>query len=87
MNTKKMLGIFAHPDDESFGPGGTLARYARAGVEVHVAIATDDGPAIGMTLVDWWDVTPDEPNAMVMRDIDADRFFALLVERIGRLER
>ena len=56
-----------------------------SGRRCHVAIATDDGPAIGMTLVDWWDVTPDPPNAMVMRHIDSDRFFALLVERIGRL--
>ncbi len=31
----------AHPDDESFGMGGTLARYAAEGVEVHIAIATD----------------------------------------------
>ncbi|MCB0037039.1 MAG: PIG-L family deacetylase, partial [Anaerolineales bacterium] len=30
-----------HPDDESFGPGGTLARYATQGVDVHIAIATD----------------------------------------------
>ena len=57
------------------------------GRDCHVAIATDDGPTIGMTLVDWWDVTPGEPNAMVMREVDADRFFALLVERIGRLGR
>jgi LmbE family N-acetylglucosaminyl deacetylase len=38
---RKLLGIFAHPDDESFGPGATLARYAREGAEVHVIIATD----------------------------------------------
>ncbi len=36
-----LLGVFAHPDDESFGPGGTLARYAATGAQVHVIIATD----------------------------------------------
>ena len=36
-----LLGVFAHPDDESFGPGGTLARYAGEGYDVHVIIATD----------------------------------------------
>lgn len=36
-----LLAIFAHPDDESFGPGGTLARYAREGVDVHVCVVTD----------------------------------------------
>ena len=38
---KTLLGVFAHPDDESFGPGGTLARYAAEGADVHVIIATD----------------------------------------------
>ncbi len=36
-----LLALFAHPDDESFGPGGTLARYAAEGKAVHVIIATD----------------------------------------------
>lgn len=36
-----LLGVFAHPDDESFGPGATLARYAAQGTDVHVIIATD----------------------------------------------
>jgi len=42
MNKRPVLmGVFAHPDDESFGPGGTLARYAHEGAYVHVVIATD----------------------------------------------
>ena len=41
MTQRRLLAVFAHPDDESFGPGGTLARYAAEGVDVHVAIATD----------------------------------------------
>jgi len=36
-----MLVVLAHPDDESFGPGGTLAKYAAEGVDVHICIATD----------------------------------------------
>lgn len=39
--TKTLLTILAHPDDESFGMGGTLAKYGQEGVAVHIAIATD----------------------------------------------
>lgn len=35
-----LLAVFAHPDDEEFA-GPVLAAYARQGVEVHLAIATD----------------------------------------------
>lgn len=35
-----MLAVVAHPDDETFGMGGTLALYARRGVDVHVVCAT-----------------------------------------------
>jgi mycothiol S-conjugate amidase len=36
-----LLAVVAHPDDESFGIGGTLARHVREGWDVHVAVATD----------------------------------------------
>lgn len=35
-----MLVCLAHPDDETFGMGGTLALYARRGVEVHLVCGT-----------------------------------------------
>lgn len=36
----KLLGIFAHPDDESITAGGTLAKYAKAGWQVDLVIVT-----------------------------------------------
>jgi LmbE family N-acetylglucosaminyl deacetylase len=40
MMEKRLLAIFAHPDDEAFGTGGTISRYARQGVEVTLVCAT-----------------------------------------------
>jgi N-acetylglucosamine malate deacetylase 2 len=36
----RLLLLLAHPDDETFGPGGTIARYAREGVEITLVTAT-----------------------------------------------
>jgi purine nucleosidase len=55
------------------------------GKEVAVEIDIAPGPTHGMTVIDWWGVTDAQPNALVMNVIDADGFFDLLVERIGRL--
>lgn len=35
-----LMAIFAHPDDEAFGTGGVLSKYAHEGVEVHLVMAT-----------------------------------------------
>ena len=40
MGSLKLLVIFAHPDDESMGMGGTLAKYAAEGVETHLVCAS-----------------------------------------------
>lgn len=38
--TLRLACVVAHPDDESLGFGGTLARYAAEGVEVSLIVAT-----------------------------------------------
>jgi len=41
MNQKlKLMAVLAHPDDESLGFGGTLAKYAAEGVETYLVTAT-----------------------------------------------
>ncbi len=40
MTGRRLLGLFAHPDDESRIVGGTLAKYADEGVAVSLLIAT-----------------------------------------------
>src|SRR6516164_5976339 len=39
-NNLKLMCILAHPDDESLGTGGILAKYAAEGVETYLVTAT-----------------------------------------------
>jgi purine nucleosidase len=91
-----MLDFYDNWDMEKYGmPGGplhdpTVIAYLLQpgmfrGKQVNVEVVTAPGPTQGMTILDWWGVTDAEPNAMVMREIDAEAYFDLLVERIGRL--
>lgn len=38
--SRRLLCVFAHPDDESYGPGGTIARCALEGAEVFLLMFT-----------------------------------------------
>ena len=38
--TKTILAVLAHPDDESFGLGGTLALYSQRGYDTYLVCAT-----------------------------------------------
>ncbi len=40
MSAPRLLAVLAHPDDESLGFGGTLAKYSAEGVEVFLLTAT-----------------------------------------------
>jgi LmbE family N-acetylglucosaminyl deacetylase len=39
-SARRLLGVFAHPDDEVFCAGGTMARAADAGAEIMIVSAT-----------------------------------------------
>ncbi len=92
----EMLDFFERFDVEKYGSDGgplhdpTVIAYLLkpelfAGRDCNVEIETASPLTVGMTVVDWWQVTGRKHNARVMKDVDADGFFALLTERVGRL--
>ena len=56
-----------------------------SGRHINVEIETGSELTLGMTVADWWGVTKRPANALFIGDVDADGFYALLTERIGRL--
>ena len=92
----EMLEFFERFDEEKYGTDGgplhdpcVIAYLIKpdlfSGRRCNVEVETGSELTMGMTVVDWWGVTSRGKNATVMRDIDAAGFFALLVERLGRL--
>lgn len=91
-----MLGFSERYDVEKYGLEGgplhdpcviayLLAPEIFRGRRCNVRVETESELTMGMTVVDWWEMTGLEPNATWIRDLDAERFFDLLVERIARL--
>ncbi|MDA1127937.1 MAG: PIG-L family deacetylase [Chloroflexi bacterium] len=75
-----VLSIFAHPDDEAFGSGGTLAGLVRAGHKMTTVCATNgdvgeiSDPALA-TPENLWEVRPGElRRAMAVTGIPDVRF-------------
>lgn len=56
-----------------------------SGRHINVEIELSSPLTRGMTVADWWRITDRPANALFIGDVDADRFFALLTERLGRL--
>jgi purine nucleosidase len=92
----EMLEFFERFDIEKYGSDGgplhdpTVVAYLLKpelfrGRDCNVEIETTSELTAGMTVVDWWHVTDRKRNAKVMRFVDADGFFDLLIERFGRI--
>jgi len=91
-----MLDFYERFDMEKYGAEGgplhdpcVLAYLLRpelfAGKDCNVRIETASELTMGMTVVDWWDVTPHPANCRVINAIDARGFYALIRERLARL--
>lgn len=83
-------------DEEKYGSVGgplhdpmTIAWLLKpelfSGRTVNVAIETASPLTRGMTVIDWWSVTGRPANALVLRDVDDDGFYDLLVARFATL--
>ncbi|WP_416882353.1 nucleoside hydrolase [Marivita sp.] len=92
----EMTDFFERFDKEKYGSAGAplhdpcVTAYLIkpdlfTGRHINVEIESGSDLTLGMTVADWWGVTDRAPNATFMGDIDADGFFALLTERLGRL--
>jgi purine nucleosidase len=88
--------FFERFDKEKYGSAGaplhdpcTIAYLLEpdlfSGRHINVEIETRSDLTRGMTVADWWRVSGREANATFIGDVDADGFFALLTDRIGRL--
>jgi len=92
----QMTDFFERFDKEKYGSTGAplhdpcvtaylIAPKLFQGRHINVEIEVDSELTMGMTVADWWGVTDRPANATFIGDLDSDGFFALLVERIGRL--
>lgn len=91
-----LLAFYERYDVEKYGLDGgplhdpcviafLLAPHLFRGRPVHVEVEIASELTMGMTVADWWGMTGKPSNAVWMREIDAEGFFDLLVERVGRL--
>ena len=91
-----MTDFFERFDKEKYGSAGAplhdpcvtaylLRPQLFSGRNINVMIETQSELTRGMTVADWWRVSERPPNATFIGDLDADGFFELITERIGRL--
>ena len=94
--TAAWADFFERFDKEKYGSNGaplhdpTVIAYLLKpelfqGRHVNVEIETVSELTMGMTVADWWGVTDRAANALFIGSVNADGFFDLLTERLGRL--
>jgi LmbE family N-acetylglucosaminyl deacetylase len=69
-----VLAVFAHPDDEVLAAGATLARYAREGCTVHIAILGDGVTSQSASREQALDLPETSNSARLIISVDVLRF-------------
>ena len=91
-----MLDFFERFDENKYGTDGgplhdpcviawLLKPSLFTGRLVNVSVECESELTMGATVVDWWGVTKRPRNATVVRSVDAEAFFNLLIDRIAKL--
>ena len=91
-----MMSFYERFDVEKYGSNGgplhdpTVIAYLLkpeffGGRNVNVEIEIQSELSLGMTIVDWWNVTDRKPNVTYINQINADEFFQLILERLSLL--
>lgn len=94
--TAEMLEFFERFDEKKYGWDGgplhdpcviawLLKPELFQGRQINVEIETQSELTIGATVADYWGITDKPKNVFFLRSGDADGFYDLLAERIGRL--
>ena len=92
----EMTDFFERFDKEKYGSSGAplhdpcVTAYLInpkifSGKKINVEIETESELTLGMTVADWWGVTDRKANTFFVSDLDSEKFFNLLTERLGRL--
>jgi purine nucleosidase len=55
------------------------------GRKVNIEVECSSALTLGMTVVDWWGVTGKQLNVTLLREINADAYFDLVIGRLARL--
>jgi len=62
-----------------------LAPQIFSGRKVHIEVECASPLTLGMTVVDWWGVNGKTPNVLFLRNVNADAYFDLVIERMAKL--
>ena len=92
----EMTDFFERFDKEKYGSSGAplhdpcVTAYLInpkifSGKKINVEIETESELTLGMTVADWWGVTNRKANVFFVGDLDSEKFFNLLTDRLGRL--